>query len=88
MQHRKRRQVVGLRQREGGTWDFEIVVLRQIPDQRAGGGGFSGAEIARQCDDVARAEQQREIGHQLRGCGLIGERGLTCRGFAHSAALR
>ena len=88
MQQREGRQIVSLCQREGGARHFKLVVLREITDQRAGCGGFACAEIAGQGDNVACAEQEREISHELAGGSLVGQRRVECRGIAHSAAWR
>ena len=82
------RQVVALREREGRAWNLQRFVIGEIADHGAGSGGLAGAEIARKRDDVAGADQQREVGHQMRGRCLICERHQKCRGRAHSAALR
>ena len=63
MQQRERWQIVSLSQRECRARNFQFIVLREIADQRACGGGFPRTQIAGQRDDVACAEQQREIGH-------------------------
>ena len=47
---------------------------------------FVGAEIARQRDEVAGADQQGEIGHQIRRRGLVRQRQRECDGSGHSAA--
>ena len=36
--------------------------------------GLAGAEIARERDDVAGTDQQREVGHQMRGRRLVRQR--------------
>ncbi len=88
VKQRKRRQVVSLHQREGRAWNFERVVVGEITDHRARGRGLSGTEIARQRDDIAGADQKRQISHQLCGRGLVGQRDRKCRPRRHSAALR
>ena len=88
MDQRKRRQFVGLRERESRARHFQLIVGGEIADHRARRGGLAGAEIARQRDDVAGADQQREIGHQMRGRGLVRQRDRECGGCRHSAALR
>src|SRR6185369_7180888 len=56
-------------------WHFQRIVTSEIADHRPRRRGLAGAEITRQRNDVARADQQCEVGHQIRGRG-------------HSAALR
>src|ERR1700754_2388632 len=88
MKQRERRQVVALHQREGRARDFERLIAGEIADHCAGRRGLAGAEVARQRDDIAGADQQREVGHQMRGRHLACERHRECRGLGHSAALR
>ena len=71
MDQRKRRQVVALRQREGRARNLERVVAGEIADHGARRGGLAGAEIAGEGDDVAGADQQSEVGHQMRRRGLV-----------------
>ncbi len=74
MNQRKRRQIVGLRKREGRAWNFERVVAGEISDHGARGCGLAGAEVAGKGDDIARADQQGQVGHQMRGRHLIRKR--------------
>ncbi len=85
---RERRQVVGLRKREGRARNLQRLVAGEIADHGAGRRGLAGAEVAGQRDDVAGADQQREIGHQMRGRGLVRKCQREGRGIGHSAALR
>jgi len=41
--------------------------LAEISDHGAGGCGLAGAEVAGKGDDIARADQQCEVGIQMRG---------------------
>jgi hypothetical protein len=88
MQQRKCRQVIALNQSEGRARHFQRLVVGEIADHCACRRGLARAEIAGQRDDIARADQQREVGHQMRGRGLVGERHGECRRLGHSAALR
>ena len=72
MKQRKRWQIVGLYQREGRAWNLQRLVAGEIADHGARGCCFSCPEVAGKCDDVARADQQGKIGHQMRGRGLVG----------------
>ena len=85
---KRKRQIVALRQREGRARHFERVVVGEIADHGARRRGLAGAEIARQRDDVAGADQQREVGHQMRRRRLVRQRHRECRWRGHSAALR
>ena len=80
--------VVTLRERKGRARHFERFILGKISDHGACGRGLAGAEIARQRDDVAGTDQQRKVGHQLCGCGLIRQCDQECQRISHSAALR
>ena len=73
------RKIVALRQREGRARHLQRIVAGEIADHRARRRGLAGAEIARQRDDVAGSDQQREIGHQMRGRGLVRQRDRECR---------
>src|ERR1019366_6629090 len=67
---------------------FQRLVAGEVADHGPRRGGLTGAEVARQRDDVAGADQQGKIGHQLRGRGLVRQRQRECGGGGHSAALR
>ena len=71
VKQRKWRQIVGLREREGRAWHLDGVIVGEISDHRPGGGGFAGAKVAGKGNDIARADQQRKIGHQMRGRCLV-----------------
>jgi hypothetical protein len=76
---KRKRQIVALRQRECRAWHFQRGVVGEIADHGARRGGLARAEIARERDDVARADQQREVGHQMRRCRLVRQRRRKCR---------
>src|SRR6185369_3976827 len=84
----RKRQIVALRQRECRAWHFQHGIVGEIADHGARRRGLARAEVARERDDIARADQQREVGHQLRRCRLVRQRYRKCRGRCHSAALR
>ena len=88
MQQRKRWELVGLREGEGRARNLNRVVAGEIADHRARRCGLPGTEIAGQRDDIARADQQCEVGHQMGGCRLVCQRKRECGGNSHSAALR
>ena len=84
----RERQVIALRQRERRARHFQRGIVGEIADHRARRGRLPRAEIARERDDVARTDQQCEVGHQMRRRGLVRKRYSKCRGRGHSAALR
>ena len=84
----RERQIVALRQRECRAWHFQRGVVGEIADHGARRRGLARAEIARERDDVARTDQQREVGHQMRRRRLVRQRHRECRWRGHSAALR
>src|SRR3954447_1388861 len=88
MHHREGRQLVTLHQREGRARHLQRLVAGEITDHGARCGSLAGTEIAGERDDVARADQQRQICHQLRGGRLVDERDGECGRFSHSAASR
>src|SRR5882757_7248510 len=88
MQQRKRRQIVALHQGESRARHFQRLVAGEIADHCACRRGLAGAEIPRQRNDIAGADQQRQIGHQLCGRGFVRERQRECRWLGHSAAWR
>src|SRR5262249_47528530 len=89
VEHRKSRQFVTLHQREGRARHFQRLVGGKVADHGARRGGLAGTEITAQRDHIPRADQQREIGHQLRSGRLVGKRDGECRGRrVHSAASR
>ena len=88
VQQRQGGQVVALRQRKRRARHFDRVVVGEIADHGPRRRGLARAQVARQRDDVAGRGQQREIGHQLRGRRLVGERHGKCCRPRHSAASR
>ena len=88
VQQRVRWQVVLLRQRKRRARHLDRVVTGEVADHGAGGCGLAGAEVARQRDDIAGPDQQREVGHQVTSRRFVDERGRKCGRCYHSAALR
>ncbi|MGY3405444.1 hypothetical protein ACVWZV_001557 [Bradyrhizobium sp. GM5.1] len=63
MHHRERWQLVALHQREGRARHFQCIVAGEVADHGPRRRGLAGPEIAGERDDIAGADQQREVGH-------------------------
>ena len=79
---------IGLDDREGGAWNFQIRFVRHCPDEGAGKRRFAGAEIADQGQTIAGFQSQRKVFTEPDGV-LFSRKGNGDRQdvFAHSAAM-
>ena len=89
MQNGKGAAFITLNQGEARARNIQFAVAGEMANQGARGRGLADTEAAGQGDEIAGADQEREVGHQVRGVLLVGERERRHeRRGAHCAALR